>query len=143
MADKEWLVGISKIDDEKRLVFGWALVSHDWVQDEITKAYSLEQVEDYQGDIIDVEDLEDMAYKFAKLYREGGEMHQRGGTAIMVESVVFTLEKQAALGIPEGSMPVGWWIGFEVLDEAAWEMVKDGTYTDFSIEGTGYREEVK
>ena len=47
-----------------------------------------------------------------------------------------------AMGIPEGILPVGWWIGFKVTDPEVWEKVKDGTYSMFSIEGEAVREEV-
>ena len=44
--------------------------------------------------------------------------------------------------IPEGTVPIGWWIGFKVIDPDVWEKVKDGTYSMFSIEGEAIREEV-
>ena len=46
------------------------------------------------------------------------------------------------MGIPEGTLPVGWWIGFQVTDADVWEKVKDGTYSMFSIEGEAERVEV-
>ena len=48
----------------------------------------------------------------------------------------------ALLGIPDGTLPVGWWIGFKVTDEDVWAKVKDGTYPMFSIEGSAIREEI-
>ena len=57
--------------------------------------------------------------------------------------VVFTEEKQRAMGIPEGTLPIGWWIGFKVFDTDVWEKVKDGTYSMFSIEGEAERVEVE
>lgn len=93
--------------------------------------------------MIDPEELEKAAYNFVRLYREGGEMHERGDCATLVESVVFTEEKMIAMGIPEGTLPVGWWIGFLVTDDDVWEKVKDGTYTMFSIEGEAERVEVE
>lgn len=124
---------ITKSDDDKRLAFGWANVSI---------RTDGEVIEDWQEDIIEPEELEKAAYQFVELYREGGEMHERGGVAVLVESVVFTQEKQKAIGIPEGTLPVGWWIGFKVLDDDVWEKVKDGTYPMFSIEGEAERVEV-
>jgi hypothetical protein len=121
---------IQKADDDKRLAFGWAYVSQDTAGN---------QTEDHSGDQLEPEDLEKAAYQFVKLYREGGEMHERGGCAVLVESMIFTKEKQQALGIPDGTLPVGWWIGFEVTDDDVWAKVKDGTYPMFSIEGTALR----
>lgn len=125
---------IYKSNDEKMLAFGWASVA-------IT--IEGEQITDYQQDRIDIEDLEAAAYEFVQFYREGGEMHERGDCAILVESIVFTKEKILAMGIPEGTVPEGWWIGFKVLDEEVWEKVKDGTYSMFSIEGEAERVEQK
>lgn len=125
---------IAKSDDEQMLAFGWANISI---------RSDGEVIEDWQEDIIEPADLENAAYEFVQLYREGGEMHERGGVATLVESVVFTEEKCKAMGIPEGTLPVGWWIGFKVLDKDVWEKVKDGTYSMFSIEGEAERKEVK
>ena len=125
---------IQKSEDEKRLAFGWANISID---------ESGEQLVDWQQDMIDPEELENAAYQYVLLYREGGEMHERGGAAVLVESVVFTEEKMQAMGIPAGTLPIGWWIGFKVTDEDVWEKVKDGTYPMFSIEGEAERVEVE
>lgn len=125
---------IAKSDDDKRLAFGWANVS---------VSAAGEQLVDYHEDMIDIEELEQAAYKFVEFYREGGEMHERGGCAVLIESMVFTKEKQAALGLPEGTVPEGWWIGFHVTDDDVWAKVKDGTYPMFSIEGEAIREPVE
>lgn len=124
---------ITKSDDDRRLAFGWASVS---------MRVGGELIEDFQKDIVEPEVLENAAYKFVEFYREGGEMHERGGAAVLVESVVFTEEKMRAMGILEGTLPVGWWIGFKVTDQEVWEKVKDGTYPMFSVEGTAQRIEV-
>lgn len=125
---------IMKSDDDKMLAFGWANVS---------MRINGELIEDWQSDIIEPEELENAAYNYVLFYREGGEMHERGGAAILIESVVFTEEKMAAMGIPAGTLPVGWWIGFKVTDEEVWQKVKDGTYPMFSIEGEAERIEVE
>ena len=125
---------IAKSDDDKMLAFGWANVSI---------RTDGEVIEDWQEDIVEPEELEQAAYRFVELYREGGEMHERGGAAVLVESVVFTEEKMEAIGIPPGTLPVGWWIGFKVLDASVWEKVKDGTYSMFSIEGEAERVKVE
>lgn len=124
---------VAKSKDDKMLAFGWASVA---------VRTDGEQVEDLQGDIIDPEDLEEAVYDYVQFYGDGGEMHRRGGVAKLVESVVFTKEKARFMGIPDGTVPEGWWIGFRVLDPDVWDKVKDGTYSMFSIEGTGARVEV-
>lgn len=131
---KRGALKVQKVDEDKRLVFGWANVSVDVGGNEVV---------DLQEDMIDPETLEAAAYKFAELYRDGGEMHERTGTAVMVESVVLTEEKQAAMGLAAGTLPVGWWIGFRVTDDDVWEKVKSGEYSMFSIGGTAIREEVE
>jgi hypothetical protein len=124
---------IQKSEDDKMLAFGWANIA-------VTEGG--QQIEDYHEDLIDTEELEQAAYSFVELYREGGEMHERGGCAVLIESMVFTKEKQSALGIAEGTLPEGWWIGFKVTDADVWEKVKSGEYSMFSIEGEAIREEV-
>lgn len=123
---------IAKTDDDKRLVFGWALVAKD-------KDGNV--IKDHQNDMIDEDDLEEGAYEYVLNFRDSGEEHIPGlrKKARMVESCVFTEEKQKALGIPEGTVPTGWWIGFYVDDDVAWEKIKDGTYKMFSIEGKAIR----
>lgn len=123
---------IAKSDDEKMLAFGWASVS---------MRIDGKVIEDWQKDIIEPEELEEAAYNYVLFFREGGEMHERGGAAVLIESVIFTEEKMQAMGIPAGTIPVGWWIGFKVTDKDVWEKVKDGTYQMFSIEGEAEREE--
>ena len=123
---------IAKADDDKMLAFGWANVS---------MRVDGELIEDWQGDIIEPEELEAAAYEYVRLYGDGGEMHERGDVAVLVESVVFTEEKMAAMGIPAGALPIGWGIGFKVTDEEVWKKVKNGTYPMFSIEGEAERVE--
>ena len=126
---------VAKSDDEERLVFGWASVA---------ERANGEQVLDWQEDIVEIPELESAAYDFVQFYREGSEMHERGGfdIAILVESMVFTADKMTLLGIPAGTLPYGWWVGFRVTDDDVWEKVKDGTYRMFSIEGQAVREKV-
>jgi len=124
---------ITKIDDDKRLVFGWASIIKD-----VDGRVLLDRQDDY---IDDEEELEKAAYTYVLHSRDGGEMHVRKGVSTMVESVVLSKEKQAALGIPEGVVPVGWWIGFRVNDDRVWDQVKKGDYMGFSVHGTGQRQQ--
>ena len=123
---------IYKADDDKRLVFGWASVA-------ITVDGS--ELEDRQHDMIDPEDLEDAAYEYVLNFRDTGEEHLPGyrKKGKLIESCVLTKEKQKAMGIPEGILPVAWWIGFKIEDDETWRKVKNGTYKMFSIEGKAQR----
>lgn len=127
---------IYKADEDKRLVFGWASVA-------IT--VDGETLEDRQNDMIDPEDLEEAAYEYVLNFRDAGEEHLPGyrKKGKLVESCVFTPEKQKAMGIPAGTLPVAWWIGFKIDDEETWRRIKDGTYKMFSIEGKANREPVE
>lgn len=128
--DKEFK--ITKSDEDQHLVFGWASVS------ERTNG---EEVCDLQGDMVSPQELEKAAYEYVLNWHTGGEEHDPAlkDKCRMVESVVFTREKLHAMGIPEGIVPLGWWIGFKVDDPETWELVKNGTYQMFSIEGKGKR----
>jgi hypothetical protein len=121
---------ISKFYDDEQLVFGWASVARD-----ATGTRPL----DWQGDLIDAEDLEKAVYLFNLDYRETNEMHAGPSKGSLVESVMFTKEKMRAMGIPEGIVPEGWWVGFKIDDRETYTKVKQGIYKMFSIEGSGQR----
>lgn len=124
-------VQIAKYYDDEQLVFGWASVAKD--------ASGVAPL-DWQGDVIDACDLEKAVYKFNLEFRESNDMHRPNSVnGQLVESVMFTKEKMAAMGIPEGLVPEGWWCGFKIDDQVAYQKVKSGIYKMFSIEGTGTR----
>jgi hypothetical protein len=124
---------ISKVDDEQRLVFGYAYVCQN----------DTGQVVDKSGDFVeDSEELAKAAYDFVLKSRDGGDWHKRVGVSTMVESVVFTPEKIAKMGLPD-TTPTGWWVGYKIHDDEVWGKVKDGTYSSFSVHGKGVRKEVK
>lgn len=122
-------VSIEKTTDQG-LVSGWANVA---VNADGTIPL------DWQGDIIRPEVLEKAAIDFMLNYRESGEMHQGSSVGTVVESIVFTKDKQAALGIPEGVLPEGWFITVKIEDNDVFEKVKSGKYRMFSIQGHGKR----
>ncbi len=124
---------VDKLCEESRCVFGWANIA-------VTKGG--ETVIDSHGDEIPIQDLEEAAYNFVLNYRETGDMHRGEANGQLVESIVFTQEKCAAMGIPEGAVPQGWWVGFHIDDEAQWQKVKTMERRMFSIEGTSQVEEV-
>jgi hypothetical protein len=122
-------VKLAKSDADRQLVFGWASVA---------KTPDGLHVVDVQGDLIPVEELETAAYAFAADGGTSGAMHKGGGFGTLVESVVFTDEKLAKMGIPPGTVPTGWWVGFHLpADEFA--KVKQGIYKMFSIQGRAIR----
>lgn len=94
---------------------------------------------DWQGDIIRPEVLEKAAINFMLDYRESGVMHKGDATGVIVESIVFTKEKQESLGISEGTIPEGWFITVKVLDDEVFALVKAGAYKMFSIQGRAKR----
>lgn len=117
---------------EQQLIFGWASV--------VEKDGRL--VIDKQGDIILPEDLENAAYDFVLTSRQQGDMHKTVGVGRLVESCVFTKEKQEAMGITLPGGMIAWWTGFKVDDAPLWEAHKRGERPEFSIGGAGRRVEV-
>lgn len=124
---------IYKAREDEQLVSGWANVALD--KDGNAPI-------DWQDDIIAPETLEKAAIQFMMEYRESGEMHKGNSKGTVVESIVFTKEKQQAIGIPEGTVPEGWFITVKVHDPDVFAKVKNGTYRMFSIQGTAKRVEV-
>ena len=123
---------IKKSEDDKMRVFGWGQVA-------VRKDGTV--IEDWQGDIVDPEDLEEAAYFHVLNFRKTGEQHNAGlrEKGQLIESVILTKEKQEAMGIPEGTVPIGWWVGYQIEDPETWKKLKSGEYAMFSVEGTGKR----
>lgn len=124
---------VAKANDSEGLVSGWANVA-------VNADGSLPL--DWQDDIIRPETLEKAAINFMMDYRGSGAMHEGDSKGIVVESIVFTKEKQAAIGIPEGVIPEGWFITVKILDPVVFEQVKNGTFKMFSIQGHAKRVEL-
>lgn len=124
----EFTVPISKTQEDQNLVFGWASVIEE----------NGAAVFDSQGDRISEGVLEKAFYGFAEDARVAGEMHRDYGPGFgkMVECMVFTKEKQRALGINLGK--VGAWVGFRVAPDL-FKKVKSGEYRAFSFGGRGRR----
>lgn len=124
----EWKVTIpiEKIDEEERLVFGWANVPHPVDKSEDPKI-------DLQDDQIWLVDLEKAAYEYVEFSREGDEMHTETVKAQLVESMVFTPEKMEKMGV-EWEGAYGWWVGYRVEPDT-FEKIKSGKYKMLSIGG--------
>lgn len=116
---------------EQQLVFGWANVT---VQEDGTTPF------DHDGDTIDTEVLESAAYNYVLQHGLANQEHEWGTECgWLVESMMFTKDKMAALGIPEGTVPEGWFVGFYIPDPDVYKKVKNGEYNMFSIEGYARR----
>ncbi len=125
MAEKfEHRFDVVKTDEDQNLVFGWAYVAEDRTG---------KTVVDHSEEFVTGAELEKMQYDYVLLKRVGGEMHERE-VGELVESVVTTREKQKAMGLSDGALPVGVWVGFKVHPDV-FAKVKDGTYKAFSIGG--------
>ncbi len=126
---------ITKVDPDQYLVFGFASTA--------TKKGAL--IVDKQGDAIDPAELEKAAYDFVLTSRNQGDMHARTtGVGRMVESMVFTKEKQDAIQQHLDKMGDGgkidlkkeaWFIGFKVDCPSLWDDIKKGKKLEFSIGG--------
>ena len=125
---------IAKTEPDKMQVFGYASVAQ--------RADGTEVV-DHEEDVVTPEELEKAAYSYVLEFRDTGERHDPGlrKKGKLIESVVLTKEKQQAMGIPEGILPIAWWVGFQINDKEAWEKIKTGEYQMFSVEGSANREE--
>lgn len=124
---------ISKMNVEKKQVFGWASVIE----------INGEPVIDLQGDVMTIDTIEKAAYDYVHKSRKGGNQHQRAGeeplhVSDMIESFVLTPEKKDQMGLPD-TVPTGWWVGFQINDDDTWNAYKDGKLKEFSIHGSGTR----
>lgn len=136
-ADVVWEGTFSKTDDEKRQAFGWASV----VQ------VDGKPVIDRQGDWITPDEIEKAAYNYVLNNRKGGNQHKRTDddqplhASDLIESFVVTPEKIEKMGLPSDT-PCGWWVGYKFHDDTAWDEVKKGVRTGFSIHGKGKRRDI-
>jgi len=122
MVDVRRSTPVAKVDHEKQIVWGWAYVCEKLDV----------QVEDYSGDIFEAGEVEKAAHDFVLESRVGGVMHS-GDAGVIVDSLFFSKDVQAALGIDLGR--VGWFIGMHVTDADVWKRVKAGELPMFSIAG--------
>lgn len=121
---------VAKTSVERREVTGWASI----VTDENGRP-----IVDHDGDIIPIDELEKAAKEaFVSGGRgKGGDMHKRTGVADIVESLVLTQEKRAALGLGHG--PEGWVVTLKIHDDGLWSDIKSGEKLELSIRGESER----
>lgn len=128
--DMEIEFDVRKTDEDQQLVFGWASVCSMDGWDGFDK----------QEDRIPEHELEKAGYEFSLYCRSMGHMHEQMGVGRLIESMVFTKQKQDLLGIDLGL--VGLWVGFKVDDPVVWKSIKSGNLQEFSIGGKAKREEI-
>ena len=116
-----------KVDEDQRMVWGWASVSTEGGQASIDK----------QNDYVPIHELQKAVHGHFINTRIGKTMHKGRKTHEIVDTIVFTKELQKALGV---ELPYeGWFVGVKVHDDKTWEQVKKGKFRAFSIGGTGER----
>lgn len=124
---------IAKLSPEQHIASGWLYVSEE---------ADGTQVVDHSDQYVLASDLEQTAYEYVLASRAGSDMHSTFYTpdgepvAVCVASVVTTREVQAAWGLEDGAMPVGWWVSYFVTDEDLWQRIKSGEIQMFSIGGS-------
>ena len=116
-----------KSDSEGRYVRGWAsVVSVDG-----------KPVEDFQGDVISMDELRKSGHSFMLDARVAKAMHSGSTVGDVVESVMIDDEFVKAVGASTGKR--GWWIGMIINDQNIRKRVKAGELKAFSIGGRGKR----
>lgn len=118
-------VDIAKTDAPERIVFGWASVA---------QRTDGTAVVDSEGHRIALAELERAAYGHVEAFRAAGVDHQGEAVGTLVESMVFTPEKLAKMGLPADALPGGWWVGYRV-DPATFARVTAGELRALSIQG--------
>lgn len=116
-----------KKDTSGRFVRGWASVA----------SVNGVAIEDFQGDVVAMDDLRKAAHRFVTDARVAKAMHKGGAVGQVVESVLIDDEFAKALGVSDPRR--GWWIGMEILDPNIRKRVRTGELKAFSIGGKGRR----
>ena len=116
-------VEILKMDEEQRIVWGWAYVST--IDGEL-------QV-DSHSDSIETVEMVKMANEYMKGVRAVKVMHEGENRGGIVHSLPLTAELAKFLGIETNKE--GWIVGMYVSDDEAWEATKSSSFTGFSIGG--------
>jgi hypothetical protein len=124
---------IAKADDSQQRLFGWVSIA-------VRK--DGQSLVDLQGDVIDIEDLAEAWYDYVAESGSLTMMHAGPERGHLIEAMVFTPEKVAALGLAEGAVPLGAWAGYFVPDAHDYAVIKARGYFMFSIEGEAFREEI-
>lgn len=121
---------VTKMDDEQRIVYGFAsVVSKDG-----------QPVVDLQGDVISADMMEKAASEFMLGARTGLTMHKGNPTTTIIHSLPLTKQIKEAFQIE--TPYEGWIIAVKVHDDETWQQVKEGRFSGFSIGGRATRREI-
>jgi hypothetical protein len=118
-------VKIIKMDDEQRVVWGWASVATE----------GGEAVYDVHGDHIPMSELTKASIDFMENVRVGKSLHQGDQVSSVIGCLPLSQELAKALGIE--SSREGLIMGFRVHDDATWDLIKSGELPALSIGGRG------
>jgi hypothetical protein len=132
---------VSKQEDKQR-VFGWLYVC---------RRKDGSPVVDHSGEIITIDELEEATYGHVLDHRKGGAAHEYDGegpetvkqVSRLCECMVFTPWKKKDMGIPDGVLPDGTWIGTQVDDHDTWLRYKSGEFRMFSLGGYAIRRAIE
>lgn len=120
---KNLRVDILKINEEQRIIYGWAYVCTE--DGEISY--------DHSGEWMKPQTLEKALAEYMKKYRVGKTNHAGDKSAETVFAFPITKEISTALGIQSGRE--GAIVGQYIPDDNDWKDVKSGKYPAFSIGG--------
>jgi hypothetical protein len=121
-------------NEELQMLFGWTYVA---------QRPDGEMVIDHSGEFVkeeNFEDLENATYIFNIAYRQADIRHSCVAKGILIESVVMTKEKQKAMGIPEGIVPLGVWQGYWFPDKDDWSEIRKMKSPMYSLYGSAVKE---
>lgn len=125
------IMHITKVDEEKQIVYGKALVP-----DKV----------DSQGDIVSKEDIEEAAHNFLiNLQKAYVELIQHGVSKTNASQIGYMHRVFKGVGgfgyIVESYIDSdgAWVLAVKVTDSNIWNLIKEGKITGYSIGGTGKR----
>ena len=124
-------------DDSNNLLFGWAYVAID---------KDGNQVVDHSGEFVKEENFEDLelaTYAYNLAFREADRQHDCVAKGYLVESIVFTKDKMSKIGIPEGTVHQGVWMGFYFPSDDDYNEIKKMEHPMFSLYGKATKELLK
>jgi len=113
-----------KINEEKRIVYGVALVPWEV---------------DLEGDILTEESVEEAVHSFSKSLQDIGVMHRVLGVGVMLQTYVAPVDFE----MNEVKVTKGSWVLVTEASQAVWDKIKSGELVGYSIGYEGEREPIE